>query len=209
MQRAGYPACHRPKFTVSFGYESSLATRSLRRTEGDGMRSTVLLAVVLFGALVPATPSAAAQEAAGNVALPEGSAPALNEGSLYSGPYEVTEDGDLIYGGDAVYRCEDLGRFGAPTTSGSEDATLRGVPMEPLTSEAVELCDEAGFPPSQDEAATTGAPPQYDGRTPAPVLPTTGGPGLLLPTTAVALLGLTCVLAVLVPRESAKAARRP
>ena len=163
------------------------------------MRNTVLLAVVLFGAFVPTAPSAAVQEAAGNVALPEGSAPVLDEGSLYSGPYEVTEDGDLIFGGDVVYGCEDLGRFGAPTTPGSGDATLRGVPVEPLTREAVELCTRAGFSPSQDEAATTGAPPQYDGRTPAPVLPTTGGLDPL--PTAAALFALTGVLLVLGARR--------
>ena len=159
------------------------------------MRNAFLLAVVLFLALMPTAPSAAAQEAAGNVALPEGSAPVLNEGSLYSGPYEVTEDGDLIYGGDAVYGCEDLGGFGAPTTSGSGDATLRGVPVEPLTREAVELCTRAGFPPSQDGAVATGGSSQEE-RVPAPVLPTTGGAGLLLPTAAVALLGLSGVLAL-------------
>lgn len=78
-----------------------------------------------------------------------------DNGSLYSGAYEVTKDGDLIYGGDIVVRCEDLVKMGAPARPGSEDVTFNGSVMEPLTREAVEFCAEAGFNP---EGATLRTP---------------------------------------------------
>ncbi|MDP9438033.1 MAG: hypothetical protein M3P49_04720 [Actinomycetota bacterium] len=42
------------------------------------------------------------------VAQPDGASPPREEGSLYSGAYEVTEDGDLVYGGDVGFECEYL-----------------------------------------------------------------------------------------------------
>ena len=46
----------------------------------------------------------------GYVATPEPSAPPRDDGSLYRGAYEVTEDGAPVYGGDVEVRCKDLVR---------------------------------------------------------------------------------------------------
>ncbi len=78
---------------------------------------------------------------------PGATTPARDNSSLYSGSYEATKDGDLIYGGDVILRCEELVKMGAPAKPGSEDSTSEGNVMEPLTREAVELCARAGFPP--------------------------------------------------------------
>ena len=137
------------------------------------MAKTVLLAVVLLAA---ATAPALAQGV--EVAPPEGSAPPREEGSLYSGAYEVTEDGELVFGGDVGFECGNLVGMGAPTEPGDEDVTVDGDVVEPLTREAVELCAEAGFLP--EGAGLGGSAP------PGARLPETGGPappaamGLLL-----------------------------
>ena len=123
---------------------------------------TVLLAAILLA--TAASPALAQQ-----VAPPDGSAFPRNESSLYSGAYEVTEDGDLIYGGDVGFECEDLVRMGAPAEPGAEDVAVDGGVVEPLTREAVELCAEAGFPP---EGARLGGSAPSGAR-----LPETGGPG--------------------------------
>ncbi len=123
----------------------------------DTMGKTVLLAAVL---LVTAATPAFAQ--GGQVAPPDGSAPPRDDGSLYSGAYEVTVDGDLIFGGDTGFECEYLVRMGAPAKPSAEDVTVDGDVVEPLTREAVELCAEAGFPPQGatfDASATSGASP--------------------------------------------------
>ena len=159
------------------------------------MRNAFVLAIVLLVALAPTERAVAAQEAAGQFAPPEGAPPQINEGSLYSGPYEVTAEGDLVYGGDVRLRCEDLPKF-------ASQASI--VPAEPPPEEAFELCERAGFLPSRGEAAATNAPSQYE-RMPAAVLPSTGGPRPL-PTAAAGLLALTGVLA-LVPSGTAKAVR--
>lgn len=67
------------------------------------MGKTILLAAVL---LVAAATPAFAQGV--EVAQPDGASPPREEGSLYSGAYEVTEDGDLVYGGDVGFECEYL-----------------------------------------------------------------------------------------------------
>lgn len=59
----------------------------------------------------------------------------------------------------------------------------------PVTGEAVELCARAGFPSSRDGAVTMGGSPQHEKRAPGTELPTTGGPGLLLPATKAVLPG--------------------
>ena len=90
---------------------------------GKLVRVTVLSVVILLAEVfVTATSPAAAQEADGRIALPEGAAREMDEGSLYSGPDEVTEDGDLIYGGDVVSRCEELPAFAALPGQVSETA---------------------------------------------------------------------------------------
>jgi len=138
------------------------------------MVKTVLLAAILLA--MTASPAIAQQ-----VAPPDGAAFPRNESSLYSGPYEVTEDGDLIYGGDVGFECEDLVRMGAPAKPGTGDVVAGGGVVEPLTREAVELCAEAGFPPA---GAVVGAPalsnaPDAAGGPDArrdDALPETGGP---------------------------------
>lgn len=159
-------------------------------------KTVFLLAAVLLATII-ATP-AFAQGA--EVALPDGSSPPRDDGSLYRGAYEVTEEGALIYGGDVEYRCEDLVAFGAPAEPEDEDATAGGSVLEPLTKEAVELCAKAGFPPegatlgasvSSSAAATASAP----GAEKTETLPGTGGPpyaslllGAAVPAAAAALL---------------------
>ena len=79
---------------------------------GKPSRRKVFLSAMLLAGLVVTTASTVlAQEAAGQVALPEGAAPEINEGSLYAGPYEITGEDDLIYGGNVSYKCEDLPTF--------------------------------------------------------------------------------------------------
>lgn len=143
----------------------------------SGLRPALLVAVVLcavlvFAAVVAGSASAQASYNAGPLE-PE-------DGSLYRGAYEVTEDGALIYDGDVEYRCRDLVRLGAPAEENAGDVTVRGATVEPLTGEAVDLCVEAGFPP---EGVATGA------------LPETGGPAspALLLALLLAPVGLTAV----------------
>ena len=95
------------------------------------------------------TTASAGSLSQGAVAAPPPGAtiPARDNSSLYSGAYEATKDGDLIYGGDVILRCEELVKMGAPAKPGTEDVTSEGNVMEPLTREAVELCARAGFPP--------------------------------------------------------------
>ena len=100
------------------------------------------------------TTASAGSLSRGAVAAPPPGAttPARDNSSLYSGAYEATKDGDLIYGGDVIYRCEDLVKMGAPAMGapakpGPEEKTINGSIVEPLTREAVELCARAGFPP--------------------------------------------------------------
>jgi len=69
-------------------------------------------------------------------------------GSYLWSPYVVTRDGNLTYDGDITVRCKDLTELGAPLGSRSDENSS----IEPLTVEAVELCAEAGFAPSGDEA---------------------------------------------------------
>lgn len=154
------------------------------------MGRTVLLAAVLLAATT--TTPAFAQ--GGEVALPDGSAPPRDDGSLHRGAYEVTEEGALIYGGDVEYRCEDLVVFGAPAEPGSGDVTVDGGVVEPLTREAVELCAKAGSPP---EGAILSIPASQNvaGADGIETLPGTGGPPF-----AASLLGAaTLASAVAVP----------
>ena len=135
--------------------------------------------LLVFAALAAAAGPASAQ--GGEIALPEGSAAPPEEGSLYRGAYEVTEDGALIYGGDVRYRCDELVSFGAPANPGSEDVTVGGAVVEPLTREAVELCAKAGFPPEGAVLGASATPSASDaaGGPEAErddALPETGGP---------------------------------
>ena len=82
----------------------------------DKAVKAVLLSLALLALVATAASPASAQ--AGQLAPPDGSALPLDDGSLYRGAYEVTEDGALIYGGDVEYRCEDLVRLGAPLSLG-------------------------------------------------------------------------------------------
>ena len=143
------------------------------------MLATVALALLALAAAAASPASAQA----GQLATPEGSALPRDDGSLYRGAYEVTEDGALIYSGDVEYRCEDLVRWGAPAKPGSEDVTVDGSVVEPLTREAVELCAEAGFPP--EGADLGGSAPPSASATAGARLPETGGPA---PPAAVGLL---------------------
>ena len=167
------------------------------------MGKTACLAAVLL--VVAATPAFAQ---AAQVALLDGSAPPRETSSLYSGAYEVTEDGDLIYGGDVGFECEHLVRMGAPAEPGAEDVTAEGDVVEPLTREAVELCAEAGFPPrgaTFDASATSvasdsaSAPPSAPAETVGGAgLPKTGGPAPptpLLPAAVVPLAAGALLLA--------------
>jgi hypothetical protein len=153
------------------------------------MVKTILAALLVFAAVTPATALAFAQGTSargGQLALPEGSMAPRDEGSLYRGAYEVTEDGALVYGGDVVYGCGELVALGAPAKPGGEDVTEDGAVVEPLTREAVELCAEAGFPPagavleapassgpSSSASASSGG---LDEGQPDDALPETGGP---------------------------------
>jgi hypothetical protein len=169
---------------------------------------TVLLALVLLAMIAAAASPASAQGA--QAATPEPSAPRGDDGSLYRGAYEVTEDGALVYGGDVEVRCEDLVRLGAPAKPGSEDATVDGSVVEPLTGEAVELCAKAGFPPkgatlddsasssasATPSASATASAPDADG---GHTLPETGGlalQGLLLAAAATGAAGALLALRV-------------
>ncbi|MDP8901487.1 MAG: hypothetical protein M3N33_10185 [Actinomycetota bacterium] len=158
------------------------------------MGKTILLAAVL---LVAAATPAFAQGV--EVAQPDGASPPREEGSLYSGAYEVTEDGDLVYGGDVGFECEYLVRMGAPAEPGAEDVTVDGGVVEPLTREAVELCAEAGFPPrgATFDASVASASAGGTG------LPETGGPAFpapLLPAAVVPLAAGALLLAFRVVR---------
>lgn len=161
--------------------------------KGDTMGKPVLLAAVL---LVAAATPAFAQGV--QVAPPDGSAPPRDDGSLCSGAYEVTVDGDLIFGGDTGFECDYLVRMGAPAKPSAEDVTVDGGVVEPLTREAVELCAEAGFPPQGatfDASATSGASTPASSTSasasPSPIatadatgdtrLPETGSPALSAP----------------------------
>lgn len=132
----------------------------------SAIRKTILTALVPFVLLVLADSSAAAQESDGQLALPEGATLEVNEGSLYSGPYEVTGDGDLIYGGDVSFRCEELPAFAAQQ---SEAARADGVAVEPTLDEAIRLCVKAGFLPERGPATSA---PRDSGDD---ALPETGG----------------------------------
>ena len=126
------------------------------------------------------TKSAPAQ--GGEIWLPDASTAPRDEGSLYRGAYEVTDDGALIYGGDVVYQCEALVSLGAPAKPGDEDVTEDGAAVEPLTREAVELCAEAGFPPAGAVLEAPASPVASAG--PDGALPETGGPSLPVPLLA-------------------------
>ena len=117
---------------------------------GEVMQKTLLLAVLLAG-LIATTASPAMAQTESEIATPDGAAAPRNEGSLYRGAYEVTEDGTLIIGGDVVVRCQYLVKLGAPSQG-----------------EDVDLCAEAGFPP--EGAVLSG--PRSSG---ADALPETGG----------------------------------
>lgn len=130
----------------------------------------IVIAFVLTAWGVAMAPPALAQEGAGQVALPEGAPPEINGGSLYSGPYEVTKDGDLIYGGDVRYGCEDLPRFAALAEQDPEGAG--GESEDAFLKDAIGLCAEAGFPPEGATSPAAPAVPSVD------ALPTTGGPTL-------------------------------
>lgn len=163
------------------------------------MRNTVLLALILPALVAAAISSASAQGA--ETALPPGAVSPRDEGSLYRGAYEVTEDGSLIYGGDVEYGCEDLVAFGAPAKPDDEGPTADGKPLEPLTRGAVELCVKAGFPPEGavlDVPAPASAPATTDASASASgaaaggggTLPETGGVApSLLPAATVAAAG--------------------
>ena len=152
---------------------------------GKPVRVTVLLVVILLaGVLITATSPVAAQEADGQIALPKGAAPEINEGSLYSGPYEATVDGDLIYGGDVVYRCEELPAF-ASLARQEEPRTAGSAQEEASFEEAIGLCAKAGFAP---EKGTVPGTPSVPGTA---ALPKTGG--LALPS--IPFLVATAVLA--------------
>ena len=100
------------------------------------MKSLWLLTLTIVASLATVSPVSA--QLAGNYAPPPGS---------YSwGPYVVTDDGFLTYDGDVAVRCKDLAEMGAPLGSRSDEESV----AEPLTVEAVELCKEAGFPPSNE-----------------------------------------------------------
>jgi hypothetical protein len=167
---------------------------------GEGvvmMVKAVVAALLAFAAVVAATSPASAQETSaqgGQFAPQEGSKAPRDEGSLYRGAYEVTEDGALVYGGDVVYGCGGLVALGAPAKPGGEDVTEDGAVVEPLTREAVELCAEAGFPPAgailkapASSNASSSAPDAAGGPDegqPDDALPGTGGPDPLALTLA-------------------------
>lgn len=145
------------------------------------MGKTVLLVTVL---LVAAATSAFAQGA--EVAQQDGASPPREKGSLYSGAYEVTEDGDLVYGGDVEFECEYLVRMGAPAKPGDEDVAVDGGVVEPLTREAVELCAAAGSPPRGATFDASAASAAAGGTG----LPETGGPAFLAPLLPAAVVPL-------------------
>lgn len=144
---------------------------------------TVLLALALFTLVVasagPALAQGALAQSEANVKAPDpgSTVPEHDDNTLYSGPYAVTEDGALIFGGDTVQQCEDLVRLGASAKPGSEAPTANGYPVEPLTREAVELCAKAGFLPEGAvlDAETDSGTVEASGHD---VLPTTGGSAL-------------------------------
>ena len=158
---------------------------------GEGvvvMVKAVLAALLVFAAAAMATSPASAQGTpahGGQFAPPEGYKAPRDEGSLYRGAYEVTEDGALVYGGDVVYGCGGLVALGAPAKPGGEDVTEDGAVVEPLTREAVELCAEAGFPPvgavleataPSDAPSTASAAADGADEGQSDALPETGGP---------------------------------
>ena len=102
---------------------------------GEVVQKTLLLAVLLAG-MIATTALPAMAQTESEVATPDGAAAPRNEGSLYRGAYEVTEEGDLIYGGDVRFECKDLVRFGAPAMPGSKEQTTGGAVVEPLTRES-------------------------------------------------------------------------
>ena len=161
------------------------------------MGKMVLVAAVLLAATT--TTPAFAQGV--QVAPPDGSAPARDDGSLYSGAYEVTEDGDLIFGGDVGFECEGLVTMGAPAEPGAEDVTVDGGVVEPLTREAVELCAKAGFPP---EGATleASASSSSTGAHRTETLPGTGGTPFAALLLGAAALSAAAVLASRVRRRA-------
>lgn len=156
-----------------------------------------MLALIL-STLVPASAAPALAQGEGNVRAPDpapdGAAPATDDNTLYRGSYAVTEEGALIYGGDAVYQCDDLVRLGAPANPGSETPTINGSVLEPLTREAVELCAKAGFPPEGAIFSDSTEPGTLEASE-RDTLPTTGGLVLApLVLGAVALAAITMLL---------------
>ena len=160
---------------------------SVPNADGDpdlGQARSVLKQCEEAGFLEPGEGTKSAPAQGGEIWLPDASTAPRDEGSLYRGAYEVTEDGALIYGGDAVYQCEALVSLGAPAKPGDEDVTEDGAVMEPLTREAVELCAEAGFPPAGAVLEAPASPVASAG--PDGALPETGGPSLPVPLLAAA-----------------------
>lgn len=82
---------------------------------------------------------------------------AQSEGYVYipgePGPplLEVTEDGTLIYGGDVAIACEDMGS--GIVTPGDDSSAATRAALERTNERAIEMCTEAGFPPSGSDAA--------------------------------------------------------
>lgn len=168
--------------------------------EEERMGKTILAALLVFALVAAATVPASAQDGlsapassqSGQLMPPAGSKAPRDEDSLYRGAYEVTGDGALIYGGDVRYRCDELVGLGAPAKPGSEDVTVGGGVVEPLTREAVELCAKAGFPPEGavlGASATSSASAAVEGpdAEQGDALPETGGlnpPALMLAAVA-------------------------
>ena len=104
-----------------------------------------LTALLVFG-------SSALAQANGDVFIPGEPPPPL---------LEVTEDGTLIYDGDVVFACKDVGS--GIVVPGADSRAVTRKSLERTNERAIEMCTEAGFPPSGTESV---------------VLPDTGGGSL-------------------------------
>lgn len=76
-------------------------------------------------------------------------------------PLEVTDDGKIIYGGDVAYECASVGS-GIVMPAPNSDSKTRAA-LKRTNEQAIELCTEAGFPPSDSEKVAEDLAADEDG----------------------------------------------
>ena len=101
-----------------------------------------LLTLLIAMATLPTFASSALAQSEGDVFVPGEPAPPL---------LEVTEDGTLIYGGDVVIACEEVGS--GIVVPGADSSPATRARLERTNMRAIAMCTEAGFPPSGTEDA--------------------------------------------------------